>query len=734
MARKVILSNETRNTWGFHVINSSIDWSRYKKNPVLLRNKKTGEHYGEPVGRVDPDSIVLEGGNWVGELLFDTTPEGKEAEKKFDEGSLNAVSIWGWARKAERNGRVYTTRFEVGEISLVNVPSNPDAVAIRDAKVGLSVSFELNGEETIEALSANDISIINQFEQKMNEDDKKDEVVSLSAIERLFKAIGLSALIDKITAKADPEPVENEKPAAEPAKEGLAASEEKQAEEEPAKEEKPEGLSATEKEAAHEKEEGSKEGLAAEAPATDVDEAAKETGPTGLSTASDAKVYNNEPNQNKTKKMIVPFHKYIADPANASKIQSVVGLSASSGTGDGLVQVGLSAGEDAEARDAVVELAASMKADARFMATVKNMTFQVNEGRKVSAVETIEGLASGDKSGAFVQNADLAKVVWLSLFVRQLFPPNTWADRVRRLSVRDREGIIWVESAINPAIYFGDRAPLNAPNYLYDDLPRGLERKVFSLQPIVWQSANTDVLNYNDVATGTAEAMAIMSNNIHEYWLQMIAEAVPATNFITMTGEEFDAANRFPINPAAAGTLHGMTANDLIGAQGRFLARNLRFTSGSGVAVFAEPYFTSLKQQDNIQSSLTLELNRSRPDFFHYGGFDILARSIVSAFETTTNTVVDPEHYFTYPVDFATGAIDTAHVKPVLLPTAYDIGLGFVPEEVIVAIGNTNIHMVSDPNNYGWKMSMDVSTGAGTLRSSAAGIALFRPTPVTATP
>ena len=34
-----ILSNEAINSKGFVVLNSSIDWSRYLKNPILLRNK-----------------------------------------------------------------------------------------------------------------------------------------------------------------------------------------------------------------------------------------------------------------------------------------------------------------------------------------------------------------------------------------------------------------------------------------------------------------------------------------------------------------------------------------------------------------------------------------------------------------------------------------------------------------------------------------------------------------------
>ena len=171
-----------------------------------------------------------------------------------------------------------------------------------------------------------------------------------------------------------------------------------------------------------------------------------------------------------------------------------------------------------------------------------------------------------------------------------------------------------------------------------------------------------------------------------------------------------------------------MTLNDLLAAQGRFIARNLNFRRGNGVAVFAEPYYTSLVQTDKVQSILTQQLSNARPEGFTYSGFDVMARSVIAAYNTATSTVVDAETYFDKLVTFATGAIDPTHVKPVLPSTVYDIGLGFIPEEVVVAIGNTNIHMVSDPNNYGWKVSMDISTGAGTLRSSAAGIVLYRPT------
>lgn len=718
-----ILSNEALNSKGFVVLNSSIDWSRYLKNPILLRNKDTGEHFGQPIGRVE--DIHLKNGRWIGKLVFGSSELAQAAKRDYEAGILNGVSIFGRARIVERNGRKYTTFFEVWEISLVNIPSNPDAVAIRgEDNVGLSaVSFVPDSIEIeqIESLSAYQTDIINQFENKMkNEEEKKvpetgteqafDDRVSLSAMSKFLELIGLAPRkrlrradeIDRDANQDDADAGQDQRDAREERASALAA-------------------------------EAVTEALAATTDATTDD--AKETKaeaakPTALSAAEDARVFNDK-TITKTKTMVKPFFKYIDDPENMPKIQAIMGLSASSGTADGVAEVSLSAAQDADVRESIQELSASMLCDPYFMATVQNMTFQVNDGRREKVVDTIQGLASGEKSGQFVQNADLAKISWLSLFVRQLFPPNTWADRVRRLSVRDKEGIIWVESAVNPDIYFGDRAPLNAPNYLYDDLPRGLERKVFSMQPIVWQPANSDVLAYNDRATGQLDAMAKMSMCIHNYWLQTIAEAVPAANHLTMSGEEFDSANRFPINSAASGKLLGMTLNDLLAAQGRFIARNLNFRRGNGVAVFAEPYYTSLVQTDKVQSILTQQLSNARPEGFTYSGFDVMARSVIAAYNTATSTVVDAETYFDKPVTFETGAIDTAHVKPVLAATVYDIGLGFIPEEVVVAIGNTNIHMVSDPNNYGWKVSMDISTGAGTLRSSAAGIVLYRPTAAT---
>ena len=73
-----------------------------------------------------------------------------------------------------------------------------------------------------------------------------------------------------------------------------------------------------------------------------------------------------------------------------------------------------------------------------------------------------------------------------------------------------------------------------------------------------------------------------------------------------------------------------------------------------------------------------------------------------------------------------TGAIST-YTPPVIPATAYGSALAFIPSEAIIAIGRTNVHMVTDPSNYGWRMSMDMRLGAGAARKGGLGIGVIAP-------
>lgn len=732
--RTQILSNETVNRKGYIVINSSLKWDNYKKNPILQFNPDTGEHQGIAIGRVE--NIRLQNGNWVGNLIFGNSELAQRVKQDYDDGVLNAVSIYGTATIAKRNGRRYTTVFEVWEISLVNIPANPDCVAIRSATDGLSVNFECIEETVCEGLSATDIEMINKFESTMTNENQEldkqetpqDEMVSLSAVERIMKnsADSFLRLIGKNKSKIESNDADGWD---EPDRTQALSKEDVK----PKESTETEQLSVEDQPEPQDEDTSDEDGLSAEPAVVETPEVTEK--PAGLSVSENANVLNiNEQiKPKKYNKMNVPFSRYIFDEANAEKIKRVYALASPSEDSDGICALSAE-GVNSDDYHAIQELAASMVADKGFMAIAQQVHFQFNEGKTTNAAKTIEGLASGQGSANFIaSNADLAVISWLSEFVRQLFPKNTWAERVRRVSVADRQGVIWVESAINPEVYFGDRAPVNAKNYMYDDNARGLSRKVFAIQPVLWQPINTDVLAYNDMATGSSEIFRILSNAIYNYWLQVIAESVPASNYVTMTGYAFDATGKFPINPAATGFVTSPTLNDLIGLGGTFLARNLEFDgTRSAVTVLAQPYFTALKQNPQLQTILTAYLSDARPDGFNYDGFDVMGRSYVAGFDTSTDTVVDAEMYMDKPVNWATGAIDDTHTRPVLTTTTYDIGLSFLPEEIILAVGNTHVHMVSDPNSYGWKMSVCTAVGAGTLRTNSDGVALLRPETATA--
>ncbi len=121
-------------------------WSlkRYDKNPIVGYQH---EVYGGWDGS-DPDNVIGKARAYVeeGELLADITFEPKDVNEKAEKiykkllfGSLNAVSVgfraigkghWGEGEEAldGSNPTYYYAGQELLEISVVNIPSNPNAV------------------------------------------------------------------------------------------------------------------------------------------------------------------------------------------------------------------------------------------------------------------------------------------------------------------------------------------------------------------------------------------------------------------------------------------------------------------------------------------------------------------------------------------------------------------------------------------------------------------------------
>lgn len=708
-----VLSNETINDHNMVVLSDGIDWSRYEKNPVLLENH---DWDSQPIGNVV--NIHREGNDWIGTLKFaEGTERGKTAKYLYENGFYRAVSIGGVSREIEdeSTGVKYATYFLVYEVSLCSLQSNSDAVSdFKGEKVMLAAEFAPSQTERITTLSAKDHSLINKYKRNMTQEDPKDgtiqkEATTLSAAEpvpaaeneaelRTLNAEDTESIAEKIVTKLK----------------SFFGAAGKEAEKQPEPQKAP----------------------------------APEPIPTTLTSAAEASVQHKEATSEAGKAQIIDPHKinlkasmetnktlhqFLATTEGKTKFNAAARLLT-------VAPTDVCRPEHASKVEAARELAAIVSSDEGFKAFMGNINVRNGEGRyeKLSTIaeRTAVKLASGANSSDFVTTSpDLAVVEWLSLFYQQLLPANTWAARCARTSGSDKQGIIWVESAISPKIYYGDRAPLNVADYLYDDDPIGLVTKVFSLQPILWQAANTDILAYDDRSWGQSEAVRFMVNAIHNYALQKIAEDAGAS--VPMSGvaadgtvKHFAAADAFPVNSAAAGDLLELSPNDLIKAQTKFVNWNYDIKDGDIDCVMDAAYMEQLLSNPYLTSLLTKTAGEMRPMLGKYSAFNFMSRSTTSAYDTATSKVVDPELYCDGKVQ-ANGTIPE-YTAPVLTDTAYGLAISFIPSQVILAMGNTNVHVVADPNSYGWKFSMDMRFGAGSARKGGKGIVNIVPATYTA--
>lgn len=714
MAEKLrqVLSTETPNDQGYVVLSGGLDWERYKKNPVLLLE----HNWGKVIGNVL--NIRLEDNEWIGELHFDGIGEESiDARDKYNAGSYRAVSISGDPYYIEQDGLKICTRFNVYEISLVPLPSNPDCVSnFKDGVPVLAVEFKTNKEHKMVEFSARENDLIIQYKKKMEKEKnaeveleaKKDEVAQAQEAIKEKTSENLELEAEKGKPEADDKMPQWFRKLL-----GFGA---KKLEEEETEEEK----------------KAVKEGKEVAADAGSDFGATKEEKAefAAKSKQTAARIFDGEA---AIKKEQTKFSTKMEEKKTLLEFMA-------DGTGKARFSAGARYLQEAQASgkfdpnavevEYLREFASIAQKDAGFKAFLGKVKFSVNgqyAGTTTDALNRLTSFVSGINSMDFVStSADLAKVQWLSLFYRQLFPEDTWASRCGRVSGDGVAGVIWINSAIAPEIYFGKRAPLNVAGKTYDDIAVGLPEYVFAMQPVIWQPATTDLFAYDAVGLGTSEAMRLITYKMHNYYLQQIAASAPATSMVKMSGASFASANMFPSNTAAAGNLHSLALGDMLAAQAVFINQNYTMDPFKAVMVMPAAYFMQLQANDTVTNLLTKNAGSVRPNTIEYAGFNVEARSTTALYDTSSSKVTDAELY----LDGKIGEDGTIaqYTPPVLSATMYDAAIGFIPEDIVIALGNTNVHMVSDPSSYGWKMSMDIRTAAGAGRKNGNGIVLVVPT------
>lgn len=170
MGKRVRISNESVNSYGFRVLTSGMEVEQYQRNPVLLYMHERGQVIGYM------KDVQVKDGEVTGEPVFDEATElSKRCKKQFDFGSLKMVSAGleiyetsdDQAQLAKDQKRPTVTRCRLYEVSLVDIGSNDDAIVL---KMGSQTANLAQGDECPIPLITNHSSLItNELSNPNNE-------------------------------------------------------------------------------------------------------------------------------------------------------------------------------------------------------------------------------------------------------------------------------------------------------------------------------------------------------------------------------------------------------------------------------------------------------------------------------------------------------------------------------------------------------------------------------------
>jgi hypothetical protein len=145
--------------------------------------------------------------------------------------------------------------------------------------------------------------------------------------------------------------------------------------------------------------------------------------------------------------------------------------------------------------------------------------------------------------------------------------------------------------------------------------------------------------------------------------------------------------------------------NDIISGQ-QILNKQNYDLANRKVSLVIDPTMDKYLQSDpETKSLLTRWINDNGADMVKFSHTDIYQRSRVALYDTATKAAID------------------THLPGVVIPaTAVSAGVGFVANDVAVAIGMLDVFAVQSPNDYAYKLSANIRTGIRALRADYTGV------------
>jgi hypothetical protein len=302
-----------------------------------------------------------------------------------------------------------------------------------------------------------------------------------------------------------------------------------------------------------------------------------------------------------------------------------------------------------------------------------------------------------------------AAIEFMSLFLFNLFPSQAWKSKIPIFGASEAGknlGLIWTNIAANPAVYKGNK-PTTPADYATEDTAVSVKLVNYWLQPMLWTPLTMAYKRYDQMGAQWAQAMMVFNTYIDDYLLYTLNGLVPAASKLYTSGTSFNIANAtdvnaFVQNTAFAGDLNKPLLNDIVKIEQLFNKQN--FDSKKFVVAMDPTMDSYITQDPETKSLLTRWVGASGEEVLGFKRGEFAVRSKTG--------LVDPAAAYI--------AVDPTGVIPA---TAISTALAFIPDQIGLAIGNLDVFMIQDPTNYGYRMSADVRMGATALRADAKGLA-----------
>lgn len=203
MSKRIRLTNERVNSYGFRLLTSGGDLEQYQRNPVFLYMHERGKVIGYL------KDLKVENDEVTGEPVFDEATElSRQCKKQFEVGSLRMVSVGVQPIEVsdakelllEGQTRPTVTKWKLVEVSLVDIGANDDAIVMQDN--GMVIELGKDGNCLLPLLSNNPINQttmdLKKLALQLGLPETADEATVFAKIAELQKEAGAS-----VTLKAE---------------------------------------------------------------------------------------------------------------------------------------------------------------------------------------------------------------------------------------------------------------------------------------------------------------------------------------------------------------------------------------------------------------------------------------------------------------------------------------------------------------------------------------------------